>query len=30
MYVKYNDNDYMMSICCDKYDDEALMCLCVH
>jgi len=30
MYVKYNDEDYMMSMCCDTCDDEALMCLCVY
>jgi len=30
MYVKYNDDDCMMSMCCDTCDDEALMCLCVH
>jgi len=29
MYVKYNDEDCMMSMCCDIGDDEALMCLCV-
>jgi len=29
MYVKYNDKDCVMSMCCDTVDDEALMCLCV-
>jgi len=30
MYVKYNDKDLMMLICCDTCDDEALMCMCVY
>jgi len=29
MYVKYNDDDYMMSMFCDACDDEALMCLSI-
>jgi len=27
MYFKYNDEDCMMSMCCDIDDDETLMCL---
>jgi len=29
MYVKYNDEDCMISICCHTCDDEALMSLCL-
>jgi len=29
MYVKYNDEDCMISICYDTNEDEALMCMCV-
>jgi len=30
MHVKYNDEDCMISMCCDTCDDEALMYFCVY